>query len=466
MRGKMKKIFTKNQIICFVIALSSFIICTHKIGSADGYSNLFLMPLTYMVVCFFSMKTFRYLQNSNVCFKLMQLVFLLRFVILPLLISLSSKDIMVGVKPSSGNIAEAVYLMSYECVIIFLLVEFIVWKKGLHKKELIEQKIQLNFNLQFFYIIIAISFILVLWRPEFLTDYRFFWQKNINYKSTNLIIEIPIRFAALMLQYCLTVVLLKSIATKYIKSHSNLFLLGLYVVCFVNMSIVRGDNRMMMVLNVVATLVYINKLIPKIKSLNNLIIGVLLIIIISSVTMVKTFGNTSSENVFVINDITKWFQLYLGGPREVALSIQLATDNSFSFATLFKDLIQSWNVIGVIGSKIQGSTTNSLFNSMVSISNMDAFGQIMPILGQGFYHLGFIFAPLFDVSISYFAIAVDVKIGKVNIAEYVYGLTNIGCASALAMGLSLSGYTQIISWVGIPICLITFINIKYRLKWR
>lgn len=462
-----------NNMIPSLIALACSITCFMLNISEIGYKYIGIIPLAFSI-CILLCTKFAYFRKRNICCNILYYVMVIRFVVMPTMIAFANYDSMVGISPTSDSIGKAVILMAYSCCLVMMFLELYLRKTEHTNKtnkyiDLDRSSIYLEkSNVVLF--VIFISLIIVVTHLDLLTDYRFFWQDTQSL-STNAsdLIQILVRLGALLLQYLTAIVFINYLSRKY-NEGKKIYLILIYMAAFLNIIIVKGDNRMMMLLNALSTIIYINYLIPNKKRINNFILGFLTIIIIYTITINKTYAGNYNINglheKFI--DMSKWLQLYFGGPREIALSIDLKKIYaSFDLRILIKDMIQSINIIGWFGSRITGiEQSNALFNNYVSSTNKNAYGQIMPILGQGYFHFGLILAPIFEILIGVVCIRSDIKIGKCRSSGKIFAYVSLGVTSAFAMGLSISGYMQIVSWISIPILLILILNDKLILRRR
>lgn len=92
-------------------------------------------------------------------------------------------------------------------------------------------------------------------------------------------------------------------------------------------------------------------------------------------------------------------QEYFGGPYNVAKSIELSTTTSKTLSYLIKQLYTDlfYNVYP-FNNYMEYKSLNTEFNYSL-MTYATSHGQIMPIVGQGYFYFGFIFAPIFTAII-------------------------------------------------------------------
>lgn len=132
----------------------------------------------------------------------------------------------------------------------------------------------------------------------------------------------------------------------------------------------------------------------------------------------QTTTITKGANKLV--DFTDNLQVYLGGVYNVALSLDMSSPNSQPIILLV-DIFRSAFGPNLILKHLNIVPSVNLFNTRIYLS--DHVAQIIPMIGQSYLYLGFIFSPILGIGFIFIAIFLVREIVRVNRLELIYILT-------------------------------------------
>jgi len=123
----------------------------------------------------------------------------------------------------------------------------------------------------------------------------------------------------------------------------------------------------------------------------------LLIVIIGSVSQHReNVSITGGSNTLV--DVTDLFQVYTGGPYNVAISIETKDyyPEASHLSVLLFDVFRPMIGVNILLKDMPQVYSNIYFN-MRMWTHVDRRSQILPMIGQGNLYFGFLFSPIFSI---------------------------------------------------------------------
>lgn len=415
---------TINIIVVTVSIIVTFIVFNNTIH--PGYNLMFLLPLVFSVCFVFFL--------SNVLFKtpnLFIMVFLAvsfsRYVILPLLIAKTGWYYGRSVVPPTDNNFElAIKLMLYELIVVSIYILFIFKKKYWKLKTIYlrNDNIILPKTTDMYILFLSLAVALILAFPQVLESFSFLIPKE-NHENIGEVggIYNYITYIAITAKYILFLVVISYLYKRYEYTNKNIYFYLIFLSVILNIGIIIGGNRSDFIITALASLYLFHKLYPR-KGKLLIMISILMIVIITSLITEHRGTVTITKGTDRLTDITDTLQVYLGGPYNVAMALETADVNQEerNFGNLFYDLTRPAIGLNIIMKHLEGfEFSNYLFNKRIFFS--DHTSQIIPMIGQGYFYFGFIFAPILFISFIRFVVFLITKISRESHIELIFFLS-------------------------------------------
>lgn len=402
----------------------------------EEYNLMFLLPIAFLL-CYelFLKNSFKSFTFFSISYTLVSLV---RFVFLPLLIVLGGRyDGRSATTPSEGSFVLAFVLMIIELFICSLLIWVLARKLRNSNKDENEKKIKLPKQWTAYTIFVLVAIIMLIAKPELLSAFSFITPHDdlLNYNDFDVFSQIAI----LCLNVAKNLVALMSLVYCY-KRYSNqnrlLWVALSFIIISLNSSVYFGTNRFDFVLNLAASTTVFCILYRKYWKVIATIMSVLCLVGFVSISQARSLrGAINNDNeYFQIADLT---QMYFGGPYNVAIAIETAEayPEGRTLKTAFYDCTRSVLGLNVIVRNVKGVELSSHYYNR-RIFNSSHSTQIIPMIGEGYYLFGILFAPIFDVMFILLAYLLTKQKNKVSIEIwyfFVLSLMRLGfinCQSA------------------------------------
>lgn len=458
--------YFKNKLdilISSIIFIISIVISLYIAYNTEhpGYQYLYLLPLLYGISYVLFMSPIRGRLNNIYIYVFIAVSFA-RYVILPLLITVNKY---YGGRSSSPPMDEsfrlAIYLMSYEMIIIFIF-SFIVFRKYKAPKN----NGYIEYPNSIFVYIIAIGFALSLSLifPESLSSFSFLKIsdefKDIG-EATFLITLIS--YLLITIKFLIFLLIISFFKKRYEKSNNNIFvLLSLLVVLF-NITIFFGNNRADYIITTLASILLFFKLYPKFIKRSIIPFVIMTIIVTSFINENRNVTTLTGGNDFLL-DLTGTLQVYLAGPYNVAISIEAAklNEEERNVFHLSHEILRPVIGLNVILKQFDIKSTSNYFNERIFFS--DHMSQIVPMIGQGYFYLGFIMSPLiFMLYILLVKILINIR-DKYNRIDLFFFLSIPIARIGFAMGQNGAILANDISFFLVLFLILYYLNNKVVLK--
>lgn len=457
-----------NRILNTGILVSVATVLFTALFQKEKYEFIFILPMMFCISLV--PKYTRRSIATFLCIRLYYVLLFVTYVITPLLLTLTGYISVAGIEPSNSAINTAIFLLAYIRVVLMIVTESVAHKSINRFVAFSENSISQDPSQSvviFFYACVLLIVAIGIFLGGYYSDYRWFWEETTRYvnATSNTSIEILFRFCAILLHCSVPMIVI--FLTRRSFEKNILTRVFTYIICVFTICLVRGDNRLMIVVLCLSTLCYLNAVHPRFRAINNMVVASISIASIVIVTLMKSFSNPDYSGLY---SLVRLLQMYVPTPRDVGLSVDIANSSNFliRLSTIPQDYIGSINIIGKLGSFFSSQSSNSLYNLYVSAGKYygDAFGQIMMISGQGYYHFGFILAPVYEIIIIKIIFKCDTYIASAKKDSLIlYSVFYVGFLTAFAPCLSISGYMQTLSWGGGALLLILFLFNKYKVRF-
>ncbi|GEM_PF-4384019 len=373
-----------------------------------GFNYLFLLPLVFLIISVLIFELYIFL-FKYFTFTLVYFLYFIRMVIHPLLIHLTNNKVALTLGRNiisdhiiKSNLTNAVILICYEFIIIFIII-YLYYKFINIKPQNIQIKIftiskmfKQLINIMFIFFIIAICFY-----PHFLNYFEFFItdQNKTNYEYSKGLIFMkstipyfiywPVLFIINILQIFLPILLILFINNyKNINNRLIKYILSLFVVLLT--FIIMTPQKITSIQLSLVLFVILNLLYPYYsKKISFLII--LNILFFSFLALSIKVGFTSKSLLNSLFQLSAITNVYFGGVFNVSAS--LAINNEISYKIILSDILRNIPFINYFFKNIPN--TVNIFNNLI-LGEKQTY-LIIPMIGQGKFYFGYIFAPFFSI---------------------------------------------------------------------
>lgn len=445
-----------------IIIIISIALYTAAGCKDERYWLLWLLPVTY--VCILVLINFAAGEKSKeIGYRVIKIVMFFRYVVTPFTVISSQYYSGYGPEPQSDTLTKAIILMAYELVIVGISIAIYSRKRRSNSVEFLNTSKITRENTVLSWLFILIVFVLLS-----IIDINFIIPKNVLTMSNVLqasslgvdggtglyyilrnIFRIIIGATLLNLIYGMKINERLKIVLSLL---SLIFVISLYT------SAARWDT---LTVSIVGILI-LRQLYPRYSKVISVTLSLVMIVALTSITMYKFLGydTASKPSIYnaltqLLNVISKQFQMYFSGPRNVAQAMDMGRHLNVSLDWIFNDIFGS--IPGLSRFFNQEIRFNLLFNRYVYYSS-DNISQIIPLLGIGYISFGALFSPLLMTGFVILILKLNnIYIRKVLIYDK-YILLYMIIFTSFCMGMNLQILSNKYFAVFIPSVLLIFLN--------
>ncbi|MCA1026258.1 capsule biosynthesis protein CapI [Cytobacillus kochii] len=457
-----KKIDIFISIIVFTLSTMISVFVAYNVAH-PGYRNLFLLPLIYGVVYVIFISPIRRRLN-NIFIHVFIAVSFTRYVILPLLITMTKYyGGRSTIPPLSESFHSAIYLMSYELIIVSLFT-FIIFKNYKKPSNRLNKVLKPPSSIFIYILFISLSFGMTTLFPQALKSFSFLKVSDDfrDFGQGPLFVTL-LTYCLVIAKYLIFIIILNLLNKKFTSSGNKFYIFLSFLLVLFSISIYFGDNRADFIITAIASILLFFKLYPQVIKRS-------LIPFLLSILLVTSFINDQRNHASLsggedkLLDVTSTLQIYLGGPYNVAIAIEAAhlNEGERKLWHLGHELLRPVLGLNLILKEIDIKPSSTFFNERIFFS--DHVSQIIPIIGQGYFYLGFLFSPiimiLYLLLVKYF-----IKIQDNHNRIDMYFFLSIPIARiGFAMGQNGSILANDISFFLLLFIIIYYINNRLKVK--
>lgn len=403
-----------------IIVLSIFSIIASLVSSSNIPNNLVLIPLIFLILFFVFPSFSRYMFN-NLGITVINFTMLLRYVVSPLLMAIYGSDIQIGSSVSMVIQGQAVNLMLYEMIVLFVV--FAIFHKYFYSNKNEFQNVKSRPNL-FGWIFVIIVLVLVALFPSSIGRYAFIWSAS----ELNNDVTADVGLTALLVQIAqivITIGILNVIYKYYEKKPNIIYLLISLLVIMVSASFIIGTSRSSIIIPLITGLFTVFILYKNYRKLIITMSVILSLLVISVSTLLKQNTNVVTarglyHSAGALENFNTDVQIYFSGLINIGHSIESSfVYHPFHINGILGDITHSVVFVNSFFSNFQSAlvTFNDMFYKKVGVSD-----QILPLLGQGYLYFGAILAPIFSIIVLFVVMLLDKNIHNSNsvFTLYVY----------------------------------------------
>lgn len=442
--------------LCAIICGALYI----AIGCVDDrYWLMWLLPVTYaFVLILINMTAGK--RSKEIGYRVIKTVMLIRYVLTPITVVGSKFYSGYGPEPSKHTMTLAIVLMVYELIAVGATIA--IYSKKY--KEVDNQKYIVKVRNEKSYLIwiyILISFIIIS-----LIDIRLIIPTNMVAITSEIekvsldfenagIIGILRNVLRVSLGMALLNLINKMKTTDKIKM--ILSILSLVLILSLYTSKGRWDTLSISFVGIIL----LRNLYPKYSKTITISVGSVMIIGLTSVTIYKFLGYTTVSITSyltvikeVIGVVSKQFQAYFSGPRNIGLAIDMREVVNAKPIWVINDLFGSFP--GLSQYFDQNIRFNLLFNRYIYIGN--TVSQIIPLVGIGYNAFGFLLSPIVTVVFITLVLKLNDLYKRQIFISNKYLLLYMIIYTSMCMGMNIQILTNKYYAVFIPSALLIFVN--------
>lgn len=455
-----KVLLIQIGLILFAL-VGSGISLTLPSGGYDIY--WFYLPIIYAVMVFLCPEHIRLaLKNVGMC--VFAIVIFVRYVVVPLLFSLSEgSDGYILRKPSDGSANTAFFLLAGELVFSLLLVKLLHKKMYLRPAEAIASTREVE-CLTHYTVLLSVVFVatsMLLYKPEILLRYNFF----IIYDAIDRIVyDWPLSGLFLVvvdfLLFVPALILLSYLKRKYDKSNSIHYFVASLLIVLPFMLVFKGVSRFSVLVPTIAWMVVLLRLYPQYKKFSMALVGAVAVSVFISITLYKHYGQTQAEvgvASFNVDEAAFLGNAYFSGLYNMAYAVEVGDNLSFSdsYYRLYNDVFANLALLSGLADKATTSSADFNYRIYGIEGKVD---QIIPMSGQGYIYFGPVFSFLVLLISVYLLMFVDSALARANKIEYIFAYSFMSIYFAMSMMLSFNSiYPLMFNVVG-PLLVLFYFN--------
>lgn len=435
----------------------------------NGFNKIVFIPTFYLFFIMIFPMNKRHLFNISVL--IVNCCMFLRYSLLSLVYFIN-----IGSLDRVSNLS--IYLMIFEMFTIFITIEFFfrsplfykIQKKQNNNIKDISKDLSLNVNHGVSIIlIISFGFILISYNPFFRNQlFRGFFSSQYSSSSNRNGLLWIVYYLFLVISVLLLlqkVKLFNCNNESIIKIIVSIIIILLYMV-IISIGGTGSISRWPILFNGIIFIILLSNWYKKYRKLIITFFTICLVVGIFFLTIKKFLGTS------VINKNTiKWgavkifnydmFNDYFGGLKSIdyAILTKRLFGGKIDLKTLINDIFGNMPYINRI-LNIGNNRTSEFYNHAIYSSTI-AVDKIVPMIGQGYIYLGIIFAPLFSIVSTIFALkmSLNCRESKNLLGFYIYLYLSITLSFFMFLNINIIFQTL---WIKIlPLIIVEKLNIKF-----
>lgn len=455
-------------IFTIIICLSSYIYISLK-EMIPGYELLGLLPLMYMLSV--AIVLIPSIFNDFKVFNLVLTVLsFLRYVILPFLIVYA--DYYGGrspVPPTANHYDLALKLMLYELLALTLTILCLDTLRKHRKKKRIQatNEVKRSHSIFFYIVFVIVASIGVLVVPGALSSVSFLIpsERVVDVLKTSALSSILSLYLFMIAKQIVALILTWFFYKKYQATKNKVFVFLAVLVMMLNIGVFAGTNRSDLVICMISSLYILHKLFPKHFKKIAFFIVLSVGFIVLLIATVRQIASVSGD-VSKLIDFTDTMQVYLGGPYNVAMALEMKDmfPEARHWSVLLYDIFRPMIGINVFIKDLPIDYSVLYYNRRYFFS--DKVTQILPMIGQGTLYFGYIGAPIIMVGFVSIAYYFQKIMEQSRNLELVYFLTLATARMGFLLGQNTMNMVNDMSYNLLLFLFIYLLNKKIIYKKR
>lgn len=425
----MRVVLGKNRCIstidtgCLIASIIAIFLCFFK--GKGAYQYIGFLPFVF-TVCY--LLILLPLGRKSFTVKIISLCAFLRYVVLSVFQSIQPIYSFSGYTiHDMGLISKAIALMCYELVFVSLFIKFYfsIKHSGSEKSGMKYVKQRFTSKKNKHGLIFAFSFCAILYslvNPNLMRQISFLVIRsntsvrmgmNAASSSSSDMISRQVFVTAILSMVVIAITLLR---TKVYKKHPKFAFRCSILLTVLCTCMIISEQRSSQVYCAFAAVILLIQLYPEKKRRIIAIIGVTAGAVLIMLSIYKTFyafmyssyADAIANSDMGLESMVQSLEIYLLGPVTVASAIEFASLGTFSFSLpqLFFDFGRSTIGISFMLKDSDRTLTSVAYNQFITGGRADS-GYLLPITGQGYDFLGFLFAPILICFLFYLAFKIE-----------------------------------------------------------
>lgn len=405
-----------------------------------GCELIFLLPVIYSVYLFCDRGIYTRALN-NIGYGVFVLVATFRYFFSPLFLALSDYNVLYGLDPPSTYYSQAVWLLLYEEVIVFLFL-FFLKRKFYVESDLIQVSPAPIKRKRPFLMMTILGLFVVVFMPQMVSDIHFIG--NLGKIDLSETIRITLPLAGLFkeivtLGRLFAVLLIIDYAFRKSRYGKRKFYVLLSVLAIVlNASFITNLSRFGMIMPIISFTYLLMMLFKQQKRMVMRTMFSLVVMALIVISALKFFSEDRNVGGYKSDDIEFWgdtMNMYFMGVRETAVGIYAENliNRAYEGQTYLLFLNDAFsNVIGLSNFTEPQVNSVRLYN-YVYFPKVNSVSQIPPNIIEGLYYWGWFLSPLYTVFFIFIFAFLDKKIRHTSNLVQKYALLSGSLYCGLCM---------------------------------
>lgn len=428
-----------------IISIFLFFIILVSPNTPPDYKVICFLPILFII--FSSNKVINMMKNNYIGVRILFYLFFVKFVVSPLFISLSGFSGEMGFEPSDSSIITAVFFQAIEIITSFLVIRFIGYKILPCNKVQKEFKQSVKSKQSVVFMITVIfTILLIIISPNILSNYTLITFSSENSGVVSILRGLDIHLLDIS-KLLILVFIIRFLGGEARKNKKFAYIISLLLMAFY-ICILRGDNRLQIILSIITTLVLSRIYFPKQFKKTIIYVSLIGAIMLLTLSYYRIFGVTEwrpdgGNAVIDLKYFSGMFQGYFSGVRNTAQGFEAMEiySNIIDTKVLFSDVFSWSGYLANFFMDIFGSftnTTNDYYNLYLYGPSFTYGDQILPSIAQSYAYFSFGGIFIFPMIFTFGIIIVErINLKVTTVEEYI---VNVQLMSILAMfvGYSIS----------------------------
>lgn len=381
----------------------------------------------------------------------------LRCVFLPVFVAFSEYSGFYAYSTDDKElILDAVLLMSWEMIVLFVFLYIYVRNQDLRVEE--KREVKLEEKKYAIYLLIIIGIVIYFAVPSLRYYISFFAinadtdkVRDINAGGMSTIFTGLMNYVHIAF-LCIFILILDSWSNRFDAFRKQRYIWGCLVIGLLTIAVIFGESRAAIVYTLFAVLMCMHLKYPEFKKRINAILVIGAVAVLLGMTIYRLFavynyGSYSdaltSGRSLRANYFSDFFEAYLLGPQAMASGIEFKERfaGSFGLERLLYDLFRPFMGFNLLLQRGNVETSITTYNSWLSGIAGRSNGYFLQITAQGYCYFGFFFAPVFAGLFMWLSLIIEKWMNKTKNLFVFFFLNYVFIrTSTCVLGGTMSGY--------------------------
>lgn len=431
----------------------------------SNHSWLALLPTIYFITELVFIRPL-IISNQSKLVQYYRLFSFIRFVVLPIMMILTG-NYNAGQSENTPNFNQAIVLMAWELIACTAFMAFYTRTTGyLRRRERFDNYPEINASDSnaVFWIFIVLAVGMAIMFPEALRQISFIVPRvsEVQEEAASTAVKLTV-YVLSIAKNIMYIICIKYLKRMYDRSDGILFYFFSILVTLINVAVFFGTGRIAIVLSAVASLTLLNRMYPQKRRATNIAIAVMVLIVIVLISISRNVMMGVNNRSDFLYSLTSMIDAYLGGVHNVGVSIETSKIYAQEYAgvsSFVQEFLRYVVGISIMFKNTTVQTSGVLFNIVFS-HNLSRVGQVIPILGVGYYYFGFLAAPILEMLFLYIGLRLE------NLFYSECDIYTFYCVSGFLLRIGMIGgqnpqllTSNLVSYIVIPL-IISRLNSRF-----